>query len=130
MGDEGKNVKILDINDWIDDYSTFMADEALKLIDAQGNKRGPEVKRALIIHFMARVLTSTVFTVLHERPEKVKDKKERLDFNKKNYAEFKEQICEMIGMSFSTALSHYSGKSIEYYCVIKPIPDPLSKAVN
>lgn len=126
-----KNTKILDINDWIDDYSTFMADEALKMLQAQGDKKGPDVHRALLIHFLARVITSSVFSVLHERPKNEKaNKNEVLEHNKKNYAGFKEQIEEMIAMSFGTALSHYSGKDLDYYCVIRPVPEMISTKVN
>lgn len=123
--------RILDINEWIDNYSTFMADEALKLLQAQGEKKGPEVHRALLIHFLARVLTNAVFNVLHERPKsETATKKEILEHNKKNFSEFKEQVQDMVALSFQTAMSHYGGKTMEYYCQIRPVPEPVNGTVN
>lgn len=127
MSDDGKYIKTLDLNEWVDNFSTFMADEALKMIRAQGLKKGPEVYKALAVHFMARVLTSTVFDVLNERPVDKLGKKQLLEYNKNAFANFKEDIQEAVAMSFGTALEHYSGSKLEYYCTIKPVPAPLNK---
>lgn len=124
---DGKYIKTLDLNEWVDNFSTFMADEALKMLRAQGHKKGPEVFKALVIHFLARVMTSTIYDVLLERPADKMSKKELIEYNKKAFSDFKENMQEAVAMSFGTAMEHYSGKKIEYYCQVRPVPEPLNK---
>jgi hypothetical protein len=127
-----KNVKALDLNEWVDNFSTFMADEALKMLNAQGQKKGPEVQRALLFHFLARIITSSVYDALNDRGnlDSSASKKQVFEFTKKNFSDFKESLQDTIAMSFQTAFSHYAGRDMEYYCQIRPVPDPLSNKVN
>lgn len=128
--DDDKQVKILDLNAWIESFSAFMADETLKVLRANCAKRGPDVSRALCIHFLARVLSSTVLDTLHERMENPQSEAEALRFNQKQFAELKIQVQDAVALSFQTAMSHYTGRQVEYYCTIKPVPDPVNSTVN
>lgn len=124
------NLKTLDLNEWIDSFSAFMADETLKILRLNTEKRGPEVGRALCIHFLARIMTSTVLESLHMRLENPKTEEDALKYNQKCFAELKTQIQDAVSLSFQTAMSHYTGRQVEYYCQIKPIPEPLSGTIN
>ncbi len=125
-----KNVKTLDLNEWIDSFSTFMADETLKILRGHSNKRGREVGRALCIHFLARVLSATVLDTLNTQDETAQTEKEQYEFSKHQFAELKTQVQDSVALSFQTALSHFTGRQVEYYCTIKPVPDPVTGTVN
>ncbi len=125
-----KNIKTFDVNEWLDNFSTFMADETLKVLRAQSDKRGPEVYKQLVNHYFARLLTATIYDVLQERPLGVTDKKKILEHNQKNFAGFKEQIQDGVALAFTSAMQHYSGSQIEYYVSIKVVPEPISQSNN
>ncbi len=126
----GRNVKTLDLNEWIDSFSTFMADETLKILRGHTDKRGPEVGRALCIHFLARVLTATVLDTLNTRKDGAKDDEEQFRFSKDQFLDLKTQVQDATALSFQTAFHHFTGRNVEYYCVIKPVPEPLNGTVN
>lgn len=114
--------KTLDLNVWIDSYSTYMADEALKLLRAKGDRKGPEVYRALCLNFIMKILGSVILETLQERPANVKDNEEMIEYNKKVFGELKMSTQDVVAMAFHTALSHYSGKNVDYFCTIKVVP--------
>lgn len=124
------NVKTLDLNEWIDSFSAFMAEETLKILRGHTEKRGREVGRALCIHFLSRVLATTVLDTLKDRKEDAKSEKEQYDFSKKQFLDLKVQVQDAVALSFQTALSHFTGRQVEYYCQIKPIPDAINGTVN
>jgi hypothetical protein len=125
-----KDLKVLDLNQWIDSFSAFMAEETLKILRANSEKRGPEVGRALCIHFLSRVLANTVLDTLNTRKESAKTEEEQYNYSKKLFLDLKLQVQDAVALSFQTALGHFTGRQVEYYCQIKPIPEPLNKTVN
>jgi hypothetical protein len=127
MTDKKKSLKKqpLDVNEWLEDYSAFMADEAMKLLKAQGKKKGDHEYKALVTLFVYRILATVLIDTLHERPESFSGatNDELFEANKKAYGDVKHQIQEAVGMAFTTAMSHYSGRVVDFYCQVKPVPE-------
>ena len=44
-----------------------------------------------------------------------------------DYNDFKIKIQNSIALGFQDAMSQWSGKSVEFYCQIKPVPEPINK---
>lgn len=119
----------VDINEWLEDYSAFMADEAIKLLKAQGKKKGDIEYKALVTLFLYRIMTQLLIETLHERPDGL-DEEGAYNFSRKAYGDVKYQLQESVAMAFTTAMGHFYGKPVEFYCQVKPIPEMGSSLSN
>jgi len=68
-----------------------------------------------------------VYAELNERDKSLKTKEEMLNFAMKNFAALKVSIQESVAAGFQGAVSTFSGQQVDYYCQVKPIPEPINK---
>lgn len=83
--------------------------------------------RELSMTFLASFIGSIVYAVLKEKPVKSKDMKDALDFTANNFLELKIGMQNAMAAGFQGAMQEYSGKSVEYYCQVKTVPEPVNK---
>lgn len=115
---------------WAEDFSVLLTNETFKLIDSKNKSNGPEAGRYVATTYLARFVGTLLFRTLTERNQLNTTKEEQEDFVMKNAAELKTAIQEAVSMGFQSAMTQFSGRQIEYYCQIKPVPEPVSNKVN
>jgi len=123
--------KKLNNEDWVDDISSLLAKESIELLLTQGENRGEGLGELLIINFIAKFVGMTVLTTLKSEPvEKKASNKDKCKFVMENYAGLKSEMQEAIAAGFAGAFESFTGKPVDYYCTIQPVPEPTSKSVN
>lgn len=93
-------------------------------------KKNPVFKKdELILHFLTAAVGSLVYTRLMEKPKgkKAKSEEEVYEFTRDNFNRVKQDIQEAVGLAFSGSTTVFSGKTTEYYCQVKIVPEPVSK---
>lgn len=126
-----KEIVILDLNHWIESFSTFMADEALKVLRAKSQDKGIEAYKALSLSFISRILGTVVLETLQDRPLHIDPNSEEMAaYNLRVFSELKRATQDAVAMAFTVATQHYSRKDIEYYCELKIVPPMISKGIN
>ena len=119
-----------DINEWLDSFSTQMSDGAINLCQAKASSRGGiDVYKALICAIVAKMVGTAAVHVLMSAPEELKGEKVRYEYVKEAFVSYKAGIQEAVAAAFTAAMSNFSGKELEYYCLIKPVPEPPTKQV-
>lgn len=118
--------KTITFAQWSTQVSQLMVRECFRVMSKQG-KEG-ELVRYVAKEFLYNFIGNLAMQTLEEGPPK-KDpsKKEELDFVLGSFSSLKDQIQSSVGQAFGDAMSDFTGQDVEYYCQIKPIPEPTNR---
>ncbi len=115
--------------DWAEQFSVLVTDETIKIM-SQHSRNNEDATKFAATMFLSRFIGTLVFRTLTEPPSLNTTKKGHEDFIMRNVAEMKQAIQNAVSAGFQNAMSQYSGQPIEYYCTIKPVPEPLTETLN
>ncbi len=113
--------------DNIDELSSMMAKGFLDILNAQVKVRGDHDARELYTHFIAKLVGGIVYNSLTDLPGDVKGKEAQYNWTVKSFDNAKDRMQEAVSAGFQLALTKYTGVRTEYYCQIKPVPEPVNK---
>lgn len=128
MSDESNNkIKMLTQEEKVTTYASMLAAETVKLIDSTTSDENlrHRIKAAYIEKFV-RLL---VFNAVTDRPKHITKREEMLDHNINGFRELKGRVQEAVAGGFQGAMVEYSGRSVEYYCTVAVVPDPVNKVL-
>lgn len=83
-------------------------------------------KRENDMKILQEVVKVLIIEALNDQPDEM-DLEELHDHVYHNFKSLKEDIQVAIGQAFSDAVQEGTGEYADYYCDIKPIPEPLNK---
>lgn len=115
------------LRSWIEDFSKFLANESLKLVKSSGEPKGASTVKKLSIRFLGHYAEALVWASLNEYKEKKLTGTKAYEFTSQNFIDIRNSIQTEISTAFEAAFQKYSGQSAEYYCQIKPVPEPQNK---
>lgn len=104
--------------------------ETFKFIDGVLKAYGEKEVRYAACDLVATFVGSLIYRTLTEpRTLNVSplDHEQRV---MKNVGELKSQIQEAVAQAFQNSMSAFSGNYVEYYCQIKPAPNPPNNLTN
>lgn len=104
-------------------FSQYMVEEMCKLLKAHA----PDKFGVMMSAFLATFVGNMVYKKLQEKPETAMSKEDLFKFTKDNFIGVRMQVQEAVAAGVSGAMTTYSGKHVEYYCQVKPVPEPISK---
>lgn len=108
----------------VEDTARYVALETFGMIEDVGEDR----KLDVTITYLAIFVGSLVLKSLVMTPNTILAKKELIDFTEKNFKNMKVNIQNAVALAFKSAVEDYSGKDdADYYCQIKPMPQPTNK---
>lgn len=79
------------------------------------------------MRFLAAFLTTALVKVLKERPADTRSPEQVYKFVANNFAEMKTKVQVAVAASFESAMSHHTGRSVEYFCRVSPVPESVNK---
>jgi hypothetical protein len=89
--------------------------------------KSPGQEMRVLMNFLHSLVGTMVYQALSIPPNPNEDREEQLKFVENNYKLMKTNIQNAVGEAFKEAMQAYSGKSMDYYCQIKALPDPINK---
>jgi transketolase len=116
------------LNSWVEEISGYVSEETHKLIKNVG-----EVKKAeerIATKFVKFYVSEAVLNALKASQGTDMDNEEAYEFTKEKFKDIKEELQSEISQGFELAFKLFSGKSPEYYCQIRMVPEPPSQTVN
>lgn len=115
---------ITDLNKDADALTSMLVVETCKMIDAQ-----PEsVKTQIYFSFLAKFIGAIIYRSLKSQPDKHMPSQEEIyEYVSKNYSNAKTCAESAIAAAFTGAMSTFSAKEVEYYCLIRPVPPVANK---
>lgn len=102
-------------------------------LENQRQENGEVFRQALAAEFMKNYVGAIVFEALKSTPGvsgETPSQQEVLDHVLNQFSLSKQEVQEAISTAFQQAMSTFAGRTIEYYCVIQPVPEMKSKSIN
>ena len=115
---------------WSEDLANDMVTRTMKYIDSTVEKKGGDTEAAaqfLCLMFIARFIGVMLFRCLSRdgKPQLTRD--EEYKQTTKSMGMLKAHIQEAVSLGFSGAMTTFTGKQIDYYCQIRPVPEAMGK---
>ncbi len=120
---EKKNKIELTVQEWAENFSAPVIANILVLLRAEEKSMGPKCKNELVSTFLAGYVAATMYQSLTTTEGVKMTKEQRYSTTMTEFSQAKSRLAEAISMGFTMAMKNFSGKSIEYYCDIRPIPE-------
>ncbi len=124
------STEVVTLDDYITAFSKTMALELIKLVDDQGKQRGEEVRRRIVLEFLAGFVSGAVCRVLEPSVQEGATNEQRYAAVSESFSSHKRLMQEAIAAGFTASMSQFSGRSVEYYCQIKIVPEIVNKSIN
>lgn len=103
-----------------------LAEHCLKILQQQTKDLGLEFANEVYAQLIAKFIGGMTYNALMLRPESPCGKKDLLEYTQKNFLDVKHQVQHSVSSGIQGAMHAYSGKTVEYYCLIKPVPALLT----
>lgn len=87
---------------------------------------GPAFTQVFMRQLMAGIVGNVVMKRLQEDLSGLPDDK-KLDVAMENFAIAKVEISDAVALGVQTAMTKFSGSPVEYYCQIRPTPEPMNR---
>lgn len=110
-----------------DRVTNHLVKEVKKIIESQRAKYGENYAKALEIQFLVKYIFELATYSLHKFSNTKTKAKPEYDLVAQSFSELKGNVQEAVGTAFSMAMSDFAGKSVDYYCSLQMISDPLSR---
>lgn len=118
------------MDNWVDEFSRFMALECFKLVNTVGSPKGKKARKALMVKFLRHYIDALVTSSLTEH--KVGDElsvTKAYTLTRQNLLDVRQGIQEEVANGFSEAVKKYTGHYVDYYVTINEVPEPKNKEV-
>lgn len=118
--------KNLVLDSWINEMSELIAKETNGLIKTLGRPKDASVRLSVsVLQESVRLVILDVLTQHSERNDITRE--EVYVITKENFSGLKIQVQNSIARGFEQAFGEFTGRSVEYYCVINPVPEAINK---
>lgn len=113
------------LNSWIDESAKVLSKEVFNLIKSQGSSKG--VVGSFCSKFIEYMVQESVYDSLTNISNKyIPSNEEAYNLTRDSFSSLKEGLQNSIAIGFEKAVEKYSGKPLNYYCIIRPIPEAIN----
>lgn len=117
--------------DWARDAARVLAEDMLKELISQEKKVGSSAALEMAVNFLCFYTAGVLSLVLSSQVPDAKNKQEKLESIQNHFAAMKASIQNAMAVAFQSSLGQFANRDdLEYYCIIKPVPEPKSKIRN
>lgn len=110
--------------------SLHMVKELSKFFKFYESQLGPNTQGALFKQFLKTLTETTVLEALNVIPKSDRAKGDALNTTRKSFAKVKILFQDAIADGYSDAAFKFSGRIVDYYCDIKPMPESKHETSN
>jgi hypothetical protein len=111
----------------IAEYVGHMTKGMNQFIKTKEEKFGKPFAHALAVDFMTSFVAALVLDSLNDLPPELKSKDAKMNRASSNFKGVKLEVANSVAVGISQALGSFSGRSLEYFCYIKQLPEGTSK---
>ncbi len=113
---------------WAQSQGLQLATKAFKALFEQRAQVGEENYRLAFSMFLSGMIASFLNVGLMQRPkdEALYSQEELSKFAEQNFTDMKALLQTSVANGVQSGILSWSGMEIEYYCLIKPTPDPIN----
>lgn len=123
MKSKRKHIKVIDQTE---EYGEFISRETHKLLKTITGTTGSN-RKILSAKFLKDFTKRLVLDSLMEHTTKSLSEQEAFTLTKQSFSDIKSSIQQEISAGFEDAFYEYTGRKVEYYCQILPVPEAINK---
>lgn len=116
----------LTVKDYIVKSSREMTRELVKFTVKFEKEVGAETGGLLVEAFLRDFVGALVYQALTVVPKGQRSGKESLETTRKAFNVTKAMIQDTIGDAFSDAMLEFSGRHLDYFCEVSPVPESVN----
>lgn len=126
-----KNIKtVRSLVDWMDEYVEATAGAVTQSLNSQADMIGDDNARVVAMALVATLVGTILYKELKLKATSDGSQKDKSDAVTARFAEAKLLMQQAVSAGFESAMVRFTGKPIEYYCLVKPVPKAPSESVN
>jgi len=118
------------LREWMEEYTRSVIGAVLTGLNDQKKTIGEENVKYLALSLVECLVGSVMYQQYRLQKELIGSKKTKENKALDDIGEVKGLMQEAIAGGFEAAMKKFTGQTIEYYCVIRPVPASLSKELN
>jgi len=122
-----KKLKKVTNEEWLDEFSSFVGRETQKLLRGYA-KSHDQTAEDLLARYLNHLIKNTLVDIVtkYEKESVIRTQEELYELTYKDYKAFKFKLESEMADAFTQVMSKFSGKSLDYYCEISLMPDPIN----
>jgi len=124
-----KKEKTVSIEEWSRGFGSKLAYQVISAMVAQKETVGEENFKMITMTFIAGFISALLNTLMREEMPS-EDKltiEEKYKIAESNFEDFKLRLQDSVAAGFQAGVLSWSGQTMEYYALIKPVPEPVNK---
>lgn len=124
-----KNIQEIPLEKLVSGFTDTLAKETLKFLTSYGPiVKNKPIASKIVTFYIASFVNKVVMEALMRATKLgITDDAKLFALTAKDFAYIKEMIQNGVAEGFKRALSKFNGQIVDYYCIIKPVPDPVNK---
>lgn len=119
--------KLLSLDEAVKDAAENLVNENVRILNTYTATLGAERTNIVALTFLKGLVATLLYKVLKQNPGPLYSKEEVHDLVQKEFGEMKLNVQDAVSGGFQHAMSMWSGMHVEYYCQVRPVPEPLNK---
>ncbi len=122
-----KTNKIVALTDYIENFTDYIASENYKLLINYSKTKTQDLSVKLLTSFIKSYIHLVVLEVFIQKPGMKLSKQEHFNYTSANFNQIKLLIQSAVAEGFNQAVLDFTSQNMDYYCIIKPMPEPINK---
>lgn len=115
------------LNEWCEKFTTDLATEVYYALEDQADFVGEAAHMNMLAQFLSGYIAAICYRTLTRMPEAVVDKEEQYKYAKGKFQDIKSMICNAVSAGVTGGVKTWSGKDVDYYCLLKVVPEPVNR---
>lgn len=112
---------------WAEIMAKHILSEMFKVFDAQEQEHGPDMAQLICLKVLTKYVGAIAYNTMQDRPDDTMTNKELGTYVIENFAAMKTRVQEAIATGFQDAMYTHAGKTVDYYCQVTAVGDPINK---
>lgn len=120
---------VTSLQEYIDEYVLALTDAITDGLNEQVHLIGSDHARILAMTIVTSLVAAILYKELRVKADGATSRaKEQAVID--HFSQTKDLMQEAVAAGFALSMSKFSGKSVDYYCQVKPVPVSPSKSMN
>ena len=107
----------------VEGQAQLMVQNMFQFLEGRRREQGDLFAALLLQAFLANTVEVTVLNTLQSIPSEAPDAYQRA---MKGFQDIKHVVQEAVALGFGKSLTAFTGRPVEYYCQVKPVPEVTS----
>ncbi len=117
---------VITVQQYTEGLALDLTKQIMDLVNRYETKVGKGTGIRFVSAFLKNFIGGTALTVLSRELDQDEPTEEDVQSTMKEFGGFKSDVQDAIATGFGDAMFQFSGRNMDYYCQITPVPEPIN----